>query len=165
MILNLQKKQNIISDINQCMKFALSIIIADPTGIKANQINALRKKSRKLKINIKYVRNTLINLSNLCIDFKNLKDKINGPNLIAFSYSHPGSGARLFKEFEQKYNKFRMKIAIFEKKVLFGSDINYLVSLPTYEESIINFITIIQEISIRKFIRVLIFIKQNKDIK
>ncbi|AFA41077.1 50S ribosomal subunit protein L10 [Wigglesworthia glossinidia endosymbiont of Glossina morsitans morsitans (Yale colony)] len=164
MVLNLKKKKNIISKINQCMKSALSIVIADPTGIQANEMNDLRKKSRALKIDIKYLRNTLIKLSVLGTNFSNLKDKINGPNLIAFSYLHPGSGARLFKEFERKNNKCKIKIAIFEKKVLLDSDINYLVDLPTYEESIRSFITIIQEISIKKFIRMLIFIRHSKHI-
>lgn len=162
MVLNLQKKKNIINEINQKIQTAFSIVIADPTGMQANEMNDLRKKSRKLKIEIKYIRNTLIQLSILGTKFSNLKNKINGANLIAFSYSHPGSGARLFKEFERISNKCKMKIAIFEEKILFGSNINYLVNLPTYEESIINFITVIQEVSIKKFIRMLMFIRQNK---
>ncbi|BAC24666.1 rplJ [Wigglesworthia glossinidia endosymbiont of Glossina brevipalpis] len=161
-MLNRKNKENIISKINKITKSSLSILIVDPTGITSNQMNNLRKSSRKLNVNIKQVRNTLMRFAIVDTEFDCLEKYIKGSNLIAFSHSHPGSAARIFKNFTKENNKIKIKLAVFERKIITDSNIDYLANLPTHEESVINFINIIQEASIKKLIRILILINNNK---
>jgi len=52
MALNFQKKKEIVTEIKYTAKKALSIVVANPTGVKANDITQLRKLARKSNVKL-----------------------------------------------------------------------------------------------------------------
>ncbi|QJC34202.1 50S ribosomal protein L10 [Enterobacteriaceae endosymbiont of Donacia cinerea] len=162
MSLNITKKKMIIAKISKINKHALSAVIADFCGVNSNNLNELRKKSRKNDIIIIIVRNKLLKLIIKNSNFQCLEPLISGPILIAYSLKHPGAAARLFNDFCKLNENFKIKAAAFENKIINSEDINLLANLPTYKEAITRFIIIIKDISIGKFLRILIAIKKIK---
>ncbi|HMI77010.1 MAG TPA: 50S ribosomal protein L10 [Buchnera sp. (in: enterobacteria)] len=164
MPLNLQNKKEIIAKINKIASTALSVIIADSRGVKSNNITRLRQLSREVGVKINIVRNTLLNLAVQGTDFECLKNTFNGPTLIAYSLEHPGSAARLLKEFSKKNTSFKITGGAFEKKHLSISQINILADIPTYNEAISLFMSLIKEVAAGKLVRTLAAISKKKEI-
>ncbi|QJC37832.1 50S ribosomal protein L10 [Enterobacteriaceae endosymbiont of Donacia bicoloricornis] len=162
MSLNITKKKIIVKKMIQINKNALSAVIVDFCGVNSNNLNKLRKKSRENDIIINIIRNKLLKLIIKDSNFQCLDPLIHGPILIAYSLKHPGAAARLLKKFSKIDQNFKIKAAAFENKIIDSKNINLLANLPTYKEAIINFLVIIKDISIGKFLRVLLAIKNIK---
>ncbi|CAL4318150.1 50S ribosomal protein L10 [Buchnera aphidicola (Protaphis terricola)] len=163
MALNLNKKKTIVSKINQISNSAISAVIANYQGISVNKINELRKLGRKLGVKMSIVRNTLLSLAIKNTNFECLKKNIKGSTFIAYSTNHPGSGARLFTEFQKKNKKFKIIGAAFEGKLLSSLEINQLADMPTYEEAIVKFLLILKILAAGKLIYILSAIKKKKE--
>ncbi|AWH90717.1 50S ribosomal protein L10 [Buchnera aphidicola (Melanaphis sacchari)] len=163
MALKIDKKKIIISKIHQISNLALSAIIANSQNISVNEINQLRKSGREVGVKMNIVRNTLLKLAIKNTSFECLKDKIKGSTFIAYSTKHPGSGARLFKNFEKKNSHFKIKGAVFEGKLLSDLEINQLADMPTYEEAILKLVVILKVLAAGKLIYTLSAIKEKKE--
>lgn len=163
MPLNLQNKKTIVDKINKIANTALSVVIADSRGVTSNNITTLRKLSREAGVTINVVRNTLLNLAIQGTAFECLKNKFNGPTLIACSFEHPGNAARLLKEFSKKHKNFKITGGAFEEKQLSISQINILAEMPTYSEAISRFMFLIKEVSAGKLVRTLAAISKKKE--
>jgi large subunit ribosomal protein L10 len=163
MPLNLDKKKIIVSKINKISNTALSAITADTQGIAVNDINELRRSGRKIGVKMSIVQNTLLSLGIQNTSFSCLKKKIKGSTFIAYSTQHPGSGARLFKDFSKINPRFKITGAAFEGKLLSILEINQLADMPTYKEAIIKLLFVLKIASAGKLISILSAIKKQKE--
>ncbi|WP_422667509.1 50S ribosomal protein L10 [Buchnera aphidicola] len=163
MALNLQKKKTIVSKIHEISNIALSAITADSQNINVNTMNQLRKDGRKIGVTMSVVQNTLLSLAIKNTSFECLQKNIKGSTFIAYSMQHPGSGARLFKEFSIKNNQFKITGGVFEGKILSLLEINQLADMPTHKEAIIKLILTLKIASIGKLVYTLSAIKKQKE--
>lgn len=163
MALKLQDKQAIVAEVNAVAKGALSAVIADSCGVTVNKITELRKLGRKSGIYMRVVRNTLMHRAFEGTAFECLQDALAGPALIAFSNEHPGSAARLFKEFSQANTAFKVKVAAFEGKVITASQIDCLATIPTYDEAIMRLMGLMKEAAAGKLVRTLAALGDQKN--
>ncbi|WP_343190341.1 50S ribosomal protein L10 [Buchnera aphidicola (Mollitrichosiphum nigrofasciatum)] len=163
MALNLQEKKKIISDIKKNTNIALSVIIADYTNITVNRLYKLKKIAKEKKIIINIVKNNLLKIAIQNTQFSCLKNAIKGPTLIAYALKNPGSAARIFQEFAKENKSFKITGAVFENKLLNEEEINFLANMPTYKEAIVKLITLLKEITIGRFARLLFLLKKNKE--
>ncbi|CUX95754.1 50S ribosomal protein L10 [Candidatus Mikella endobia] len=162
MVLNIQDKKNIIYKLKTILMNAISAVIVDFSGITVNQITEIRKLGREYGVQIHIVRNTLMRNVINDTSFECLKDLFIGPNLIAFSNKNPNAPARLLTFFAKKNTNLKIKAAAFEGKIIPVSQIENLVNMPNYEESVMFLISTIKEISICKLLRTLIAVHNNK---
>jgi large subunit ribosomal protein L10 len=160
MALNLDGKKAVVAEVQEAAKSALSAVIADARGVSVTDITALRKEARENGVWMKVVRNTLAKRAVDGTDFECLSDVLVGPSLIAFSSEHPGAGARIFKDFAKKNEKFELKSASFEGEVV---DIELLASLPTYDEAIARLMSVMKEASAGKLVKTLAAVKEAKE--
>jgi len=142
MALNLQDKQAIVAEVNE--------VIADSRGVTVDKMTELRKAAREAGVTMRVVRNTLLRRAVEGTDFECLQDTFVGPTLIAFSNEHPGAAARLFKDFAKANDKFEIKGAAFEGKI---QDVEFLATLPTYEEAIARLMGTMKEAAAGKLVR------------
>ncbi|QCI21937.1 50S ribosomal protein L10 [Buchnera aphidicola] len=163
MPLNLDKKKTIVSKINEISKVALSAVIADSQGVSVNEINELRKSGRAMGVRMSIIQNTLLSLGIKNTIFECLKKKIKGSTFIAYSMEHPGSGARLFKDFSKKNAQFKITGAAFEGKLLSITEITKLADMPTYKEAIMKLLFILKMSVAGKLIYTLSAIKEKKE--
>lgn len=164
MALNLDQKKTIVSKINKISNTALSVIIADSQNICVNKINQLRKEGRKIGVKMSIVQNTLLSLAIKNTNFECLQKKIKGSTFIGYSMMHPGSCARLFKDFQKQNKQFKITGAAFEGKLLSDLEINQLADMPTYKEAIIKLLCTMKILIAGKLIYTLSAIKQKKAI-
>lgn len=160
MALNLDGKKAVVAEVQEAAKGALSAVVVDARGVSVTAITKLRKEARENGVWMKVVRNTLAKLAVSGTDFECLSDVFVGPTLIAFSHEHPGAGARIFKDFAKKNEKFELKSASFEGNVV---DVDVLASLPTYDEAIARLMSVMKEASAGKLVKTLAAVKEAKE--
>lgn len=160
MALNLDGKKAVVAEVQEAAKGALSAVVVDARGVSVTDITNLRKEARENGVWMKVVRNTLAKLAVKDTDFECLSDAFVGPTLIAFSNEHPGAGARIFKDFAKKNEKFELKTASFEGNVV---AVDVLASLPTYDEAIARMMSVMKEASAGKLAKTLAAVKEAKE--
>lgn len=152
MALNLQDKKAIVAEVNEAARGALSAVVADSRGVTVEKMTELRKAAREAGVSMRVVRNTLLRRAVENTEFECLADTFTGPTLIAFSNEHPGAAARLFKDFAKANKEFEIKGAAFEGQV---RDVEFLATLPTYEEAIARLMGTMKEAAAGKLVRTL----------
>lgn len=163
MVLNLQDKQAIVSEVSEVAKVALSAVIADPCGVKVEKITQLRKTGREASVYMRVIRNTLMRRVVEGTSFECLKDMFCGPTMVAFSNEHPGAAARLLKVFAKNNANFKVKVAAFKGKIIPASQIDCLATLPTYGEAIVRLVSAMKEASAGKLVRTLAALRDQKE--
>ncbi|WMY95392.1 MAG: 50S ribosomal protein L10 [Arsenophonus sp.] len=163
--INLQEKKTIVAKVSKLAEDSLSAVIANSCGISVNKMTKLRKVCRESGVYLHVVRNTLMCRVLEGTNYGCLKKVLIGPTLIAFSTKHPGTAARLFKEFMKENPIFKIKAAAFEGKFIPGNKIDCLASIQTYEEVIQRLMSVMKEISVGKLVRIMMIICDKKMIK
>ena len=93
MALNIEDKKQIVADVSEVAKKALSAVCADSCGIPVAQMTQLRKAARENNVYLHVVRNTLLARAVEGTEFECMKDQFKGPTLIGLSLEHPGAAA------------------------------------------------------------------------
>ncbi|WP_395480001.1 50S ribosomal protein L10 [Candidatus Curculioniphilus buchneri] len=155
MALSLLDKKEIVAEVSEVAKGALSAVVANFRNVSVNQMIKFRQASREANVYVRVVRNTLMRRMVEGTAFACLKDMFIGPTLIAFSNGNPGDAARLLKAFTKENFNFEIRAAAFEGELISASQIDRLAMLPTYNEAIGHLMSVIQEASMGKLLRVL----------
>ena len=136
MAIRLEDKQQIVSEVSEAAKGALSAVIADFRGITVTDLTNLRKTARANGVYLRVVRNTLLKRAVSGTEFECLNPALKGPTLLAFSVADPGAAARVLKDFAKANDKFSVKALAIGGKLLPADQIDALASLPTYDQAI-----------------------------
>jgi large subunit ribosomal protein L10 len=160
MALGLSGKKEIVAQVNEAAKGALSAVVADSRGVEANDMAALRATAREAGVSIQVIRNTLAVRALEGTEFECLNETFKGPSLIAFSNEHPGAAARIFKDFAKANKDFEIKAAAFEGAL---AEPEVLATLPTYDEAIAKLMATMKEASAGNLVRTLAALRDQKE--
>ena len=136
MALNLSQKQEVVAELAEVAGKAHSLVAAEYAGITVGQMTAMRKKARESGVYLRVVKNTLAARAVAGTEFECVKDALVGPLLYAFSTEEPGAAGRLIKEFAKGNDKLQAKVVSMGGKLMPGSDLEKLASLPTREQAL-----------------------------
>lgn len=136
MAIRLEDKQQIVSEVSEAAKGALSAVIADYRGVTVTDLTTLRKNARENGVYLRVVRNTLLKRAFEGTQYECLAPALKGPTILAFSLSDPGAAARVLKDFAKAKEKFEVKALAVGGKMLPASQIDVLATLPTYDQAI-----------------------------
>ncbi len=136
MALNLSQKQEVVAELAEVAAKAHSLVAAEYAGTTVEQMTAMRRKARESGVYLKVVKNTLAARAVAGTEFECVKDALVGPLLYAFSTEEPGAAGRLIKEFTKGNDKLQPKVVSMSGKLMPGSDLDKLASLPTREQAL-----------------------------
>jgi large subunit ribosomal protein L10 len=136
MVLKLEDKKTIVSEVAGVAKQAVSLIAAEYSGLTVAQLTGLRRSAREAGVYIRVVRNTLAKRALEGTQFACMQQELVGPLVLAFSKEHPGAAARLIKEFARDNEKLKVRALAIEGQLLPPEGLNKLASLPTRDEAI-----------------------------
>jgi len=134
--IRLEDKQQIVSEVSEAAKSALSAVIADYRGVTVTDLTALRKSARENGVYLRVVRNTLLKRAVSGTEYECLGPALKGPTILAFALSDPGAAARVLKEFAKGNEKFEVKALAVGGKMLPASQIDVLATLPTRDQAL-----------------------------
>lgn len=164
MLLKLYNKKQIVKQINETATKAISLIIADTSGISVNEITKLRESCRKTEdIHLYSTRNSLLIRGIKNTYFGNIINIIKGQCIIAFSFKNPYLTTKVFNEFSKEINKTNFIKGVFlENKIFNIKDIDILISLPDREGAFRQLIFVFKYISIVKLYFLLLLLQKKK---
>lgn len=136
MAIRLEDKQQIVSEVSEAAKGALSAVVADYRGVTVTDLTSLRKAARINGVYLRVVRNTLAKRAVAGTEFECLGPALKGPTILAFSKEDPGAAARVIKDFAKGNEKFSVKALAIGGKLLPATQIDALAALPTYDQAI-----------------------------
>ena len=145
MALNLSQKQEVVAELAEVAAKAHSLVAAEYAGITVSQMTAMRKKARETGVFLKVVKNTLAARAVAGTEFEVVQDKLVGPLLYAFSTEEPGAAGRLIKEFAKTNDKLKAQVVSMSGKLMPGSDLDKLATLPTRDQAIAMFLSVLVE--------------------
>lgn len=154
MVLRLEDKKAIVSEVAQVASSALSAVAAEYRGLTVGQMTQLRSKARKSGVYLRVVRNTLASRAVADTEFACMQEIFVGPLILAFSQEDPGAAARLMRDFSKDYEKLQVKALAINGKLLPAAQLEALASLPTREQALATLLAVMKA-PITKFVRTL----------
>lgn len=136
MVLKLEDKKAIVSEVAVVAKQAVSLVAAEYSGLTVAQMTALRKSARESGVYMRVVRNTLARKAVEGTQFACVQQELVGPLVLAFSNEDPGAAARLIKEFVKTNDKLVVKLVSVDSQLMPASALSKLASLPTRDQAI-----------------------------
>ncbi len=144
MALALEDKKAIVAEVSQAASEALSLVIADYSGLTVAEMIELRAKAREAKIYMKIVRNTLAKRALEGTDFACVNEALTGPLVLAFSNEEPGAGARLVREFAKEHENLEVKALSIDGQLLPATSLEAMAKLPTRDEALSMLLSVMQ---------------------
>lgn len=154
MVLKLEDKKAIVSEVAAVANQALSLIAAEYSGLTVSDLTALRKSARGSGVYMRVVRNTLARRALEGTQFSCIQDSLVGPLVLAFSNEDPGAAARLIRDFVKTNEKLKVKAIALDNRLLPAEGLASLANLPTRDQAIAQLMSVMNA-PITKFVRTL----------
>ncbi|HYM20234.1 MAG TPA: 50S ribosomal protein L10 [Candidatus Kapabacteria bacterium] len=141
-----EDKVEALQELGNAMKDASSIYFTDYKGLTVAQATELRNAFRKAGATYKVAKNTLIKraLSERGISDDKVSNVLEGQTGLAFGFEDPAAPARVLKEFTEKNEQLKFKLAWLDGSIYDGKQLKTLAALPTKKELIANIIGSLQ---------------------
>lgn len=131
---NLNDKKQVVEEIKDRFDRAVSAVLIDYRGLTVAEVTELRNKYREAGIDYKVLKNTLINRAIEGKGIDEIKEFLEGPTAVAFSYEDEVAPAKITYDFIKSVNKMEIKCGIFNNEFTGKDDVIVLASLPSREE-------------------------------
>lgn len=135
MALTLEQKKAVVAEVAGVAQQAHAAVAAEYSGLSVGEMMKLREHARGANVYLRVVRNTLARRALADTDFACMGDRLVGPLVLAFSKEEPSSAARVIRDFAKENDKLIIRLVSFGGRLLEGSDIEVLASLPTMDEA------------------------------
>lgn len=152
MVLRLNDKKAIVTEVAEYASSAVSAIGADYTGLTVTQVTKLRKIARNQGVYIRVVRNTLAKRAIVGTQFECMKDALKGPMILGFCKDDPGAPARLMKDFAKDNKALQVKVLSVGGQMYGGEALERIASLPTKQQALGQLASVTQA-PVSKFVR------------
>ncbi len=129
--MNRSDKEAIVAEVAEKVSRASALYFADFSGLTVGEATELRREFRKAGIEYRVVKNTLVKKAlERITGYDSVYDRLTGPTGIAFSYGDAIAPAKIIKKFSEKSGKLKLKVAVLEKQIFDGSQLEQLSKLP-----------------------------------
>lgn len=154
MALRLEEKKAMVAEVNEVASRAHSAVAAEYRGLKAGQMDMLRRKAREGGTYLRVVKNTLAKRALAGTDYECMSEILSGPLILGFSLEDPGAAARVIDEFRKGSDALQVKAVSVGGALYPAEEIKRLASLPTYDEAVAMLARVIQA-PVAQFVRTL----------
>lgn len=131
--MNKENKEQVVADLAAKLAKAKATFLADYRGLNVEKVNALRNELRKVGVDYRVVKNTLLRLASRDTGAACLDKHLAGPTAIAIAADDPVASAKILNEFAKANAKFELKAGSLDGKLLSVADIQALADLPSRE--------------------------------
>lgn len=142
-----EEKAQYIEELTADLSQAGVFYLADTSGLTVESVNALRRKCFQANIEMRVVKNTLLEKAMEQVegvDYSDLKGVLAGPTAIFFA-EVGNAPAKLIKDFRKKNEIPRLKGAFVEEAIFIGdNNLEFLTNIKSKEELIGEIIGLLQ---------------------
>lgn len=127
-------KKDIVSDIENKIKDAESVIFVDYRGLSVLEVSELRNNFRGAGVEYRVMKNTMIQRAVDNLGIAGLEDVLKGPTAVAFGAKDPVAPAKIMSDFIKKAKKTEIKGGILAGRALDPAGVKELADLPSKEQ-------------------------------
>ena len=131
---NLDIKKDVVSEIKEKLDKSVSIVMVDYRGLDSEQVAELRNHLREAGVEYKIYKNTLLKLAMEDEKYNEIKNVLEGPTAVAFSYTDATIAARKLNDITKKYQNLQFKAGIVENIYYDENKIKEIGEIPSREE-------------------------------
>jgi large subunit ribosomal protein L10 len=136
-----EKKQEVVSELVEKIRAASSLYFIDFTGMTVAQDQSFRRELRAKGVGIKVAKNTLILRALAEVGGYEVEEKkLFGQTAVVFGAADVIAPAKIIRQFYDKGEKPKLKLAFVEGQVFDGSQLKAVSELPTREDMIAGII-------------------------
>ena len=143
MALRLEQKQAIVAEVRDAATEALSAVLADYRGMTVVELTDLRRRARASGVDLRVVRNTLLQRAVSGTEYECLGQAANGPTMLALSKADAGAAARLLKSAAEDFEALAVKALSVDGQLFSADEIDRLALLPTREQAIAQLMAVL----------------------
>lgn len=123
-------KVKVVEDLQDKFKKAGATFIADYKGLKALEMDEIRKALRDASIDFKIVRNTLARRAIKGTELEAISGNLKESTAIAFSYKDAAAAAKTLVQFSKDKPNLKLRVGTLGAKVISLAEIQGLAELP-----------------------------------
>lgn len=132
-----EQKKAVVAELADAIRGASSLYFVDFTGMTVVQDQALRSELRNKGVSMKVAKNTLILRALADVGGYDIEEKqLFGQTAVIFGASDPIAPAKIIRQFFDKGEKPKLKLAVVEGQMFDGSQLKTVSELPTREDMI-----------------------------
>ena len=137
MALKIERKQEIVAEVNAAASSAFAAVAADYRGLTVAQMTGLRAAARDSGVQLRVVRNTLARRALVGTGHEQLGEAFVGPTMLALSEAadDPGVAARLMQRYVGEFQALEVKALSVGGRLLEPDALVEVASLPTLDEA------------------------------
>ena len=133
--MNRVEKNSEVEAIESRFSKMASAVLTDFRGLDVESMTALRDEFRKVGVDYKVVKNTLVKIAVKDEGYlDDLAPHLVEPTAIAWSYEDPVAPAKVVADFAKTNDKLRIKCAILDGKILDTAGVEQLSKMPGKDE-------------------------------
>ena len=133
--MNRTEKEELVSSVQETLKSAKMVVVAQQNGLSVSEVTALRRQMRDNGACFKVLKNTLAKLAVKGTALDGTSSMFKGPTAIAFSQDMLGAAKGIYK-FAEKNDKLVIIGGYMQDgdKILSPADVKALALLPSLDE-------------------------------
>ncbi len=112
-----KEKKAIVDDLTGMLSASQSVVLADFSGLKVDDMNQLRRNLRARAVNFRVVKNTLARIAVRQAELEGLLTYLQGPTALVTSSADSIEPARALAEFAREKEKPKIKGILFEGEI------------------------------------------------
>ena len=123
-----------VDNLSEKLKQAKSLIFADYSGLKVDQINRLRQEIKKVGGEFEVIKNTLLSKASQGGKWQIENEQLKGPTAALWIYNDDISPLKVLDKFLKKNELPKLKFGFWDKEIIDAEKITQLANLPGMEE-------------------------------
>jgi len=123
-----------VDNLSEKLKQAKSLIFADYSGLKVDQINRLRQEIKKVGGEFEVIKNTLLSKASQGGKWQIENEQLKGPTAALWIYNDDISPLKVLDKFIKKNELPKLKFGFWDKEIIDAEKITQLANLPGMEE-------------------------------
>jgi len=128
-----QKKEDYVKDLQEKLDRSEATFITEYRGIKSVEMTGFRKTMREASTGFKVIRNTLARRAIEGRDEEPLKEFMDRPVALAFSFGDAALSAKTLMDFAKEHKELKPLAAVVSGRLISTDDIKALATLPSRE--------------------------------
>ncbi len=152
--LRLEDKKALVAEVNEVAGRAHALVAAEYRGLKAGELDQLRRNAREGGTYLRVVKNTLARRALEGTAFECMGEALAGPLILGFSLEEPSAAARVLRDFGKKADALSIKAVAVGGRLYPAAEAERLATLPSREQALAMLAGVLQA-PISKFVRTL----------
>jgi large subunit ribosomal protein L10 len=126
-------KEKVVEELEDKLKRAGALFIAEYSGMSVAQISKLRRELDNVGGEFKVAKNTLLKIASAGTQAEAIQDQFAGPNAVIYSYKDPVGVAKVLAATTKDVPKLKLKTGLLGKQRLGAQEIQALSTIPPKE--------------------------------